>query len=310
MKIDRLLGIVTTLLQKETITAPELAKRFEVSRRTISRDIEDLCKAGIPIVTVQGYGGGIRIAEGFTFDKNVFTAKEMEAILIGLQSLDSVSDRNQYGQLYDKLTGGKKFIQNVYDASGHIVIDLASYYKGSLSPKLAILKEAIERQKVVMFDYFGPSGESHRKVAPYLIVFQWGNWYLWGRCLKKEAFRLFKLNRLQNLIVTETLYIKEQQPPLPEKIEEVFPNDFLLVADIKPTAKWRLIEEYGVDCYEETEEGMLRFSFGFASKEHALDWILSFGDQAKIIEPAWLQKEYVILLKRMRNLYEEETPHV
>ena len=91
MKIDRLIGILSVLLQKEKVTAPELAERFEVSRRTINRDIEDLCKAGIPIHTAQGAGGGIHIMEGYRMDRTLLTSKDMQMILAGLRSLDSVS---------------------------------------------------------------------------------------------------------------------------------------------------------------------------------------------------------------------------
>jgi predicted DNA-binding transcriptional regulator YafY len=124
MKIDRLLGIITILLQDEITTAPKLAEKFEVSRRTINRDIEDLCKAGIPLVTLQGSGGGIRIAEGYKLDKTLLTTKEMQAILAGLKSLDSVSGTNQYNQLLDKIYYGAnhEINDNVYDASGNIMI--------------------------------------------------------------------------------------------------------------------------------------------------------------------------------------------
>ena len=96
MKIDRLIGILSVLLQKEKMTAPELAERFEVSRRTINRDIEDLCKAGIPIQTSQGTGGGISIMEGYRLDRTILTSKDMQMILAGLRSLDSVSGSFQY----------------------------------------------------------------------------------------------------------------------------------------------------------------------------------------------------------------------
>ena len=91
MKIDRLMGILSVLLQEEKTTAPELAERFEVSRRTINRDIEDLCKAGIPIRTTQGTGGGISIMDGYRIDRTILTSKDMQMILAGLRSLDSVS---------------------------------------------------------------------------------------------------------------------------------------------------------------------------------------------------------------------------
>ena len=106
MKIDRLIGILSILLQEEKITAPELAKKFEVSRRTINRDIEDLCKSGIPIMTSQGAGGGISIMDGYKMDRTILSSKDMQMILAGLRSLDSVSGSHYYGQLMEKLKAG------------------------------------------------------------------------------------------------------------------------------------------------------------------------------------------------------------
>src|SRR5699024_8394827 len=103
MKMDRLIGILSILLQREKVTAPELAAQFEVSRRTIQRDIESLCRAGIPIATAQGAGGGISIMEGYRVDRTVLTAPEMQAILAGLRSLDSVSGTRRYAQLMETI---------------------------------------------------------------------------------------------------------------------------------------------------------------------------------------------------------------
>ena len=134
MKIDRLLGILTVLLQNDLTTAGKLASRFEVSARTINRDVEDLCKAGIPLVTLQGKGGGIRIADGYKIDKTLFTTREMQAILDGLKSLESISKNDQYSILAEKIFGKREATtQDMYDSKGHILIDLASYYKGSLA---------------------------------------------------------------------------------------------------------------------------------------------------------------------------------
>ena len=111
MKIDRLIGILSILLQEEKTTAPELAEKFEVSRRTINRDIEDLCKAGIPIRTAQGTGGGISIMDGYRMDRTILTSKDMQMILAGLRSLDSVSGSRYYSQLMEKIqTGSSEFI--------------------------------------------------------------------------------------------------------------------------------------------------------------------------------------------------------
>lgn len=103
MKLDRMLGILTVLLQNERVTMPELAERFEVNRRTIGRDIDALCLAGIPIITHQGVGGGISIAEGFKLDKSVLTTDELSGIISALKGIGSVTERSNIERTLDKL---------------------------------------------------------------------------------------------------------------------------------------------------------------------------------------------------------------
>lgn len=153
MKLDRLIGILSILLQQEKITAPELADRFEVSRRTIQRDIEALCRAGIPIATVQGSGGGISILEGYRVDRTLLTAPEMQAILAELRSLDSVSGTRRYAQLMEKLCDGAG---TLVPGSAELLIDLSSWYKDSLAPKIELIQGAIRQRRTVRFCYFSP----------------------------------------------------------------------------------------------------------------------------------------------------------
>ena len=148
MKMDRLIGIITTLQQKKTVTAPYLAEKFEVSRRTISRDIEDICRAGIPIATTQGKGGGISIMEGFSLDTTVFTEQELASIFTGLKSLDSISCSASAEKLAQKI-GGSSAIK----LADNMVIDLSSYYKDDLAPKLDQIKQAIKESKCIAFHY-------------------------------------------------------------------------------------------------------------------------------------------------------------
>ena len=140
MKMERLIGILSILLQREKVTAPELAEQFEVSRRTIQRDIESLCRAGIPIATAQGAGGGISIMEGYRVDRTVLTAPEMQAILAGLRSLDSVSGTRRYAQLMEKLSAGTG---GLIPGGAHMLIDLSSWYKTSLPPKIELIQGAM-----------------------------------------------------------------------------------------------------------------------------------------------------------------------
>ena len=159
MKIDRLIGILSILLQQERVTAPYLAERFEVSRRTINRDIEDLCKAGIPLVTAQGANGGISIMEGYRLNRTLLTSSDMQAILAGLRSLDSVSGTNKYQQLMDKLAMGNS---SILTSNSHILIDLSSWYKSCLAPKIELIQAAIGAREYITFAYFGPSGVTHK----------------------------------------------------------------------------------------------------------------------------------------------------
>ncbi len=152
MKIDRLIGILSVLLQEEKVTAPELAERFEVSRRTINRDIDDLLYAGIPIRTAQGTG-----AEGYKIDRTILTSKDMQMILAGLRSLDSVSGSSYYGQLMEKIQAGSSELITGRDS---ILIDLSSWYKDTLAPKISTIQDAIENRHLLEFYYYAPSGES------------------------------------------------------------------------------------------------------------------------------------------------------
>lgn len=170
MKIDRLIGILSVLLQEEKITAPELAEKFEVSRRTINRDIEDLCRAGIPICTAQGAGGGICIMEGYRMDRTLLTSKDMQMILAGLRSLDSVSGSRYYGQLMEKIKVGASDFVSGRDS---ILIDLSSWYKDSLAPKIEMVQAAIEERRVLSFRYYAPKEESSREIEPYYLIFKW-----------------------------------------------------------------------------------------------------------------------------------------
>ena len=190
MKIDRLIGVITIPQQKEVVTPPYLEEKFQVSRRTINRDIEDICKAGIPIVTTQGVKGGISIMEGFSLDTTVFTQQELEAIFTGLKSLDSVS----YSALAEKLA--EKIGGFAIRLADNIVIDLSSYYKDDLAPKLERIKQAIRESKCITFHYCYSKGEADKKIDPYLLVFKWSDWYVFGFCSERKDFRMYKLRRL------------------------------------------------------------------------------------------------------------------
>lgn len=200
MKVERLIGILSILLQQDKVTAPYLAEMFEVSRRTINRDIEALCMAGIPIATAPGQNGGISIMEGYRIDRTLLSTSDMQAILAGLRSLDSVSGTNRYAQLMEKLSAGAS---NLLTGGQHICINLSSWYKDTLTPKIEQIHHAIDSSREISFTYYAPKGESARKIEPCRLIFQWAGWYVWGWCTMRQDFRLFKLNRMTDLRLGE-----------------------------------------------------------------------------------------------------------
>ena len=283
MKIDRLIGILSILLQEEKTTAPELAERFEVSRRTINRDIEDLCKAGIPIRTAQGTGGGISIMDGYRMDRTILTSKDMQMILAGLRSLDSVSGSSYYSQLMEKIqTGSSEFISG----RDSMLIDLSSWYKGSLAPKIEVIQSAIESRHLMRFEYFAPSGESDRRIEPYYLVFQWSSWYVWGWCLERKDYRLFKLNRMDKVAEIDKEFICRTAPMPDLSTEKIFPGGIKVKALFTPDMKWRLVEEFGPHCFTENDDGRLLFTADYTDMENLVTWLMTFGAKAEVIEPA------------------------
>lgn len=299
MKLDRMIGILSILLQQEKVTAPYLAEKFEVSRRTIQRDIDALCMAGIPLVTEVGPNGGVSILEDYKIDRTLLSTSDMQAILAGLRSLDSVSGTNRYAQLMEKLSAGAS---NLLAGDTHILIDLSSWYKDALAPKIELLHESILSGHKVSFTYFAPKGESQRSVEPYDLIFQWAGWYLWGFCEQRQDFRLFKLGRMTNLSRGASFEKRAVQQPCLSS-EHVFPPRYQVVAKIDPRYKWRLIEEYGPESFSVLPDGMLLFSFAFTDQTSIICWIASFGEGAELLEPAQFRADVLAFAEGICKKY-------
>lgn len=267
MKIDRLLGILTVLLRQGQATAPQLAERFEVSVRTIRRDLDALGQAGIPVVTLRGRGGGIALVPGFRLDGQLLEQDGLRLLLSGLW------------------------------------VDLASHYQASLTEKIALLRRGVRERRAASFRYFSPRGETSRTVEPGLVTFQWGAWYLLAWDRGRENFRLFKLARLWDLTLLDETFPPRPLPPEELDFPGRFRENFRLEALFDPAVKYRLVEEYGPDCWETQADGRLLLIRGFSFWEGMLDWVLSFGDRAEVLAPAELRREVARQSKKMSERY-------
>lgn len=300
MKIERLIGILSILLQKDNVTAPYLAEHFEVSRRTINRDIEELCRAGIPIYTKQGQGGGISILDNYKIDRTLLTNGEMQDILAGLRSLDSINGTNRYGQLMEKLSAGSS---DFMKGNQSVLIDLSSWYKNSLAPKIEIIRNAIDNGRELEFLYFAPKGEENRTIEPYYLIFRWSSWYVWGWCHTRKDYRLFKLNRMEKVHINKNKF-KKRKVPMPDlSNERIFPGGIQVKAIFEPECKWRLVEEFGIGSFTMQKDGKLLFQADYTNKENLISWIISFQDKVELLEPKEIREELKRNIDNMRKKY-------
>lgn len=301
MKIDRQIGILSILLQKDTVTAPYLAEHFEVSRRTINRDIEDLCKAGIPIATRQGVNGGISIMEKYKMDRTLLTEAELQDMLAGLRSLESVNGTNRYGKLMEKLSAGSS---DFMVGNQSLLIDLSSWYKESLAPKIELIRMSIDEFRELTFTYYSPKGASVRCIEPYYLIFRWSSWYVWGWCKEREDFRLFKLNRMEDARISGQVFVK-RQTSLPDlSNERIFPGGIQVKILFEAECEWRLIEEFGRGSFQKREDGKLFFEADYTDMENLLSWLFTFGDKAVLLEPPEIQAQIVAIASNMQKKYD------
>ena len=173
-----------------------------------------------------------------------------------------------------------------------------------MTPKIQIIRSAINGHRKITFYYYSPSGEAHRTIEPYYLVFQWSNWYVWGWCDTRNDYRLFKLNRLENLAITEQVFEK-RSVVLPDfkEVEKVFPGGIHVKALFEAECKWRLVEEFGTDCFEEQDDGKLLFQTEYTDKEYLLTWLLTFRNKVILLEPEEMRKELCVELQKTLQQY-------
>ena len=197
MKNNRLFGIIYILMLKKTVAAKELAERFEVSVRTIYRDIELLSSMNVPVYMTKGKNGGISLLDGYKLDKAMFTEEEQNQILFALQGFNKLSANDI--AVFDKMKA-------VFDKDNKnwIDIDFTVWGKSAVQKSsFETIKQAILQAKKIKFVYFNSYGEkSKRKVEPLQICFKYNAWYLFAYDDHKQDYRMFKLSRIKYIEIT------------------------------------------------------------------------------------------------------------
>ncbi len=298
MEQSRLFKIVYHLLEKGKSTAPELAEKFEVSIRTIYRDLDAISAAGIPIYTTQGKGGGIFIMQDFVLNKSILSEQEKEQILMALQGI-SITEHNQTDELLMKLGG--LFQSKV---TNWIEVDFSEWYKNTPNYDVFnLIKNAIFNQYIITFSYFAREGNySNRTVEPIKLIFKNKDWYLYGFCLLRNDFRFFKLTRIKELKILSDTF-KHEVKNIPE-IETVIKHNNFIPAKLKfsPKAAFRVYDEF-TDKISKDNQGNLYVNIDLPDNETLFSYILSFGDNVEILEPDYLRESMKEKLTLMLEKY-------
>ena len=300
MKISRLFQIIYILLERGTTTAPELASRFEVSVRTIYRDIETLSQSGIPIYSIQGKGGGISITEKFVLNKSLISEKEQDEILFALQSLSAA----QYPDT-DTVLSKLSSLFKKSDVSW-IEVDFSSWGSDDkLTEIFILLKNAILEQRVITFSYFNIAGEkSHRRVEPVKLIFKDKAWYLKGYCLERIALRIFKISRMSNFNITdEYCFNQNLQELLPNAIGDFSSEQVPLKLKISSEGAYRVYDDFAEKTITKNEDGYYIVNVSAPGGEWLYPYLLSFGTLLEVLEPPSVRKEIAKPLGIMSKMY-------
>ena len=298
--LNRLLSIIYILLNKGTITAAELAQRFEVSVRTIYRDVETLSMAGIPIYAKKGKNGGICLTEQFVLDKMLVSEEEQQQILAALMSVQETGAQDEKETLRKLL----EFFKT--EPSNWVAIDFSDW-SGRRKELFEQIKTAVLKHQVMQFDYYGQYGEmSSRTVEPLQLIFKDYTWYLLAYCRTRQDVRLFKVLRMKRVIVLEEHFetgrrheeIRSDEKP--GNTEAEF-TEVTLWIDKKEA--YRIYDRFEEEEISVLPDGNYQVRFRCLLDDWVYGVILSFGPAAKVLAPKEVQREIRQRVGEMAALY-------
>lgn len=299
MQESRLFKIMYYLLEKGKATAPELAEKFEVSVRTIYRDIDTLSSNGIPVYAVQGKGGGIALLENFVLDKAVVSKEEQQQIMAALQNMVQVSGDTDH--LLSKLSA--LFRQ---DNPDWIEVDFSRWGKTEIDQKkFQLLKTAILNKRLLEFHYFNSCGKSgNRIVKPARLLYKSNAWYLQAYCIDKSDYRIFKISRIHDLILSGQTFTDTLTPPPSEPEQDQTETSYpLLKLRFSPETAYRVYDEFDQSQIQYGQNGDFIVSVHMPEDAWLYGFLLSFCGHVEILEPEYIKKRFEDTLKNLYRHY-------
>lgn len=296
MKDNRLFRILYYILEKEKVTANELADKFEVSVRTIYRDIDSISSVGVPIFTTQGKGGGIKIDNEYILNKSLFDANEKEQIIAALQGLEK-TNKVYKSELITKLSALFK-IKN----SNWIEIDFTSWRSNNTYQDLFnTLKIAIINKNIISFSYNSSKAEKiNRRVKPIRLLFKEQDWYLYAFCLLRNDFRYFKLSRIKDLEVLAINY-EDNFENIVLKREIKYENTVNIKLKFNKSVAFRVYDEF--KAIVEDKKGNLYVEMKIPNNYKLYNYIFSFGANVEILEPKEIRNQFKNMINKIAKKY-------
>ena len=294
MQESRCFKILYYLVDKGKATAPELAEKFEVSVRTIYRDLDVLSLAGIPIYTNPGKGGGIFIQEHFVLDKVVLSKQEKEQILLALKDYMPVEGVLSQ-ELLTKL--GSLFRTKTVD---WIEVQHSSWQSETNEQVFNTIKDAIMNQSTLKIQYFSYKESTERKIAPIKLVFKNMDWYLYAFCFLRNDYRFFKLKRMNDLHIENEQYDPKYIIPLPKDTQL---GSKLITAKLKfdMNVAYRVYDDFSGLVKE--ADGYLWVDINLPQDDYITGYLLTFGDALEVVQPLSLRNQIIDKIKKMQLKY-------
>lgn len=297
MQINRLFEIIYILLDKKTVTSKVLAERFEVSVRTIYRDIDTLSSAGVPVYMTKGKGGGISLLPDFVLNKTVLTDDEKNDILSSLKAVSAINF-NKTDQALNKLNS--LFGETNAD---WIEVDFSTWSNSDSYKDIFIsLKSAIISKRVITFTYSSGKGEKTKRTAePLKLCFKGGSWYLYSYCRLRENFRFFKLNRVRELTVTDEFFKKTAPTQIFSQNDKYTNETIPLKLKLSPKMAYRVYDEF--ENYDICKDGSFIAMIDFPKSEWLFYYLSSFGSECEVLEPLSVRNDFKTELEKIIKKY-------
>lgn len=296
MQINRLFEIIYILLEKKTITAKELAEYFGVSIRTIYRDVDVLSTAKIPVYMNKGKGGGIRLLEDFVLDKSILTDEEQNQILFALQGMQQM-----------RVSGEKDILEKMSmlfqkNKANWIEVDLSNWSNVEGQDKtFELIRKAVLEKKVLQFVYYNSKGEEkNRQAEPLQIYFKDKAWYLKAFARDAQDYRFFKMARMRNIEILDENFERELPEIIEKKVDFKTVN---LTLQISRNLAYRVYDEFEKENITKMLNGDFLVNVEFPENDWVYGYILSFGEEAKVISPEYVKNRIIQKLKRNLREY-------